>query len=385
MIDIFTMHAHQDRSKIRVVVAMSGGVDSSVAAALLIEQGYDVVGMMMRLWSEEREGASNRCCTPEGVEDARRVADLLGIPFYLVNMESRFRDTVVQFFLDEYSAGRTPNPCLACNKHIRFDALLKRALSLDAQYLATGHYAWVTHDEAGYHLLRGTDPQKDQSYVLHQLGQEQLQHVMFPIGRMTKPEVRAYAEQRGLLVAHKAESMELCFIADNNYRRFLQEHAKNPIASGLMVNTQGEVLGTHEGLPSYTIGQRKGLGVALGKPAYVVGMNAEKNQVIIGEEQDLWNNALLARNLTWISGVMPTEPVQVEAKVRYKAALAPATVYPQPGGTARVVFDTPQRALTPGQGVVFYRGEETLGGGIIQKALDVQSDNVPQTEEAMPA
>lgn len=349
----------------RVVVAMSGGVDSSVAAALLVEQGYDVIGIMMRLWSEPDPTAENKCCSLEAVEDARYVAASLGIPFYLLNYEQVFKQWVVDFFTQEYTAGRTPNPCLACNRHIRFRFLLQHALSLGATAMATGHYARVDQVNGRYRLLKGVDTAKDQSYVLHMLGQRELAHVMFPIGGYTKPEVRAMAAERGLPVASKHDSMELCFLADNNYRRFLQEHTTNALTPGPILNTDGAVLGQHIGLPLYTIGQRKGLGITAAQPLYVLGTDPSRNAVIVGDDKGLFRHDLLVRNVAWTADAPPPEPIRAEVKIRYKAAGDWATITPLPEDRAQVHFDIAQRAITPGQGAVFYQGDEVLGGGII--------------------
>ncbi len=355
----------------RVVVAMSGGVDSSVAAALLVEQGYEVIGMMLRLWADPTvgEGAENRCCSLEAVDDARRVAARLDIPFYLVNAEDEFKSRVVDFFIREYAAGRTPNPCLNCNRHVRWQFLLNRALTLDATHLATGHYARVEWNAAsGQYLLRkAIDPQKDQSYVLHVLGQHELAHALFPLGGYTKSEVRQMARERGLPVAEKAESQELCFLADNDYRRFLRTYASDALTPGAILDTGGRVQGQHQGLPLYTIGQRKGLGIAVGEPRYVVQLDGERNALIVGPEQALERRTLTARNVNWMAGAAPPEPIRVEVKIRYRAVPAAAVVTPLPGGRTQVEFDMPQRAVTPGQAAVFYRGDVCLGGGIIQQ------------------
>ena len=350
----------------RVVVAMSGGVDSSVAAALLVEQGYDVIGIMMRLWSEPNATAENKCCSVEAVDDARSVAAQLGIPFYLLNFESVFKQWVVDFFTQEYKAGRTPNPCLACNRHIRFRFLLQHALSLGAEAMATGHYARVDHVDGRYRLLKGVDAAKDQSYVLHMLGQQELARTMFPLGGLTKPQVRLMAAERGLPVASKHDSMELCFLADNNYRRFLQEHAPDALVPGPIVTPAGQTLGQHQGLPLYTIGQRKGLGITASQPLYVLGTDPARNAVVVGDDRALYHETLRVRSVSWTADAPPDEPLPVQVKIRYKAEGAPATVTPLADGRAEVRFAEAQRAITPGQGAVFYQGDEVLGGGIIE-------------------
>jgi tRNA-specific 2-thiouridylase len=375
----------------RVVVAMSGGVDSSVAAALLVEQGYEVVGMMLRLWSDDStdETAENRCCSLEAVDDARRVAAHLGIPFYLINAEHEFKSTVVDFFVGEYAAGRTPNPCLECNRHIRFGFLLERALALGAYYLATGHYARVRvipltptfgslspNGRGGqgargeYQLLKAVDPAKDQSYVLSVLGQRDLTYALFPLGELTKPQVRELARQRHLPVAEKAESQELCFLADGNYRGFLARHQPEALVPGPIVDQSGLVLGQHQGLPLYTIGQRKGLGIVRatteGRPYYVLALDTARNALVVGEVEGLARRELNGRNVNWTAGEPPAGPIHAGVKIRYKAVEAAAEVTPLPGCRVRVIFDQPQRAVTPGQAVVFYAGEVCLGGGIIE-------------------
>jgi tRNA-specific 2-thiouridylase len=347
----------------RVVVAMSGGVDSSVAAVLLVEQGYEVIGIMMRLWTEDE----NRCCAPDAVDDARQVAARLGIPFYLVNYEAEFRDCVVDYFVQEYSRGRTPNPCLACNRHIRFDRLLRRALALDADYLATGHYARIEQRADGYHLLAGLDAAKDQSYVLYMLGQRELRHLLFPLGALTKSQVRETARQRGLPVAERDESMELCFVADDDYRRFLRTHAPDAVRPGPILDTRGREIGRHQGLPLYTVGQRRGLGIAAPEALYVIELDTDRNAIIAGPANELGRDVLVAREVHYIRGVAPHGPVRVQAKIRYKATLARATWTPLPEGRAQVEFDAPLRDITPGQAVVAYEGDAVLGGGIIEE------------------
>ena len=347
----------------RVVVAMSGGVDSSVAAALLVEEGYDVIGVMMRLWAE----TENRCCAPEAVDDARRVAAQLDIPFYLVNYEDEFRACVVDYFIAEYSQGRTPNPCLACNRHIRFGRLLRHAQALDAQYLATGHYAQVDQSSGMQRLRKGFDPQKDQSYVLYMLGQDELSRALFPVGGYTKAQVREMARERELPIADKDESMELCFVTDDDYRRFLREHAPEAVRPGPILDSAGEEIGQHKGLPFYTVGQRRGLGIAAPEALYVMRLDVEQNALIVGPARELGQRTLLADEAKYVGGVPPVGPTRVQAKIRYKARLADATWVPLAGGQARVEFDAPLRDITPGQAVVAYQGDVVLGGGIISR------------------
>lgn len=362
----------------RVVVAMSGGVDSSVAAALLVEHGYDVVGMMMRLWSEPGSGpatSANRCCTPDQMADARRVASLLDIPFYVLDVQDHFRQTIVQFFIDEHAHGRTPNPCIECNRQIRFTYLLQQALALDAAYLATGHYARVRQTPAGYQLLTGRDAGKDQSYVLHMLQQRHLAHVLFPIGAYTKDDVRRLAQRYGLPVASKGESQDLCFLGDGDYRRFLSEYDARAARPGPILTQDGVELGRHSGLAFYTIGQRKGLGLSTPEPIFVLRKDAARNALIVGPRAALGRETLAVRQVSWIAGHPPAEPTAVQVKIRYRAQAASATVSDAGHGRARVTFDAPVFGITPGQGAVFYDGDICLGGGIIADEQDGQEDS----------
>lgn len=350
----------------KVVVAMSGGVDSSVAAALLKEQGYDVTGMMMRLWSEPGKEDSNRCCTPDSMGQARRVAARLDIPFYVIDAKDVFRSTVVQYFLDGYARGETPNPCLICNRQIRWTFLLDHALALGAEFMATGHYVRIRQDDGGgMNLLRAVDRNKDQSYVLHVLTQEKLKHALFPIGDYPKPEIRLIAEKYGLPTASRKDSQDLCFLAGEDYRNFLQRNALEMLAPGKIVSRDGQTLGEHSGLANYTIGQRKGLGVASPIPLYVLGKNSVTNTLIVGTQDELGSRELMARDVNWVSGEVPTAPFRAEVKIRYTAKEAWATVTPLNGGQVQVQFDAPQRDITAGQAAVFFQGDLMLGGGII--------------------
>jgi tRNA-uridine 2-sulfurtransferase len=352
----------------RVVVAMSGGVDSSVAAALLVEQGYEVIGMMMRLWSEPGDDCSapaNRCCTPDQMADARRVAQQLAIPFYVLDVQDYFRQRIVQFFIDEHARGRTPNPCIECNRQVRFSYLLEQARALDAAYLATGHYARVRQTPGGYQLLKAVDAHKDQSYVLHLLTQAQLAHLLFPIGDYTKNEVRALAQRFNLPVASKGESMDLCFLGDGDYRRFLRDHNPEAAQPGPILTQEGAEIGRHAGLPFYTIGQRKGLGLTSVEPLFVLQKDSRRNALIVGPRAALGRRTLRARDVNWIAGAPPAAPVQAEVKIRYRAEALAAEVRDLGDGRAHVRFAQPVFGVTPGQGATFYAGEVCLGGGII--------------------
>ena len=351
----------------RVVVALSGGVDSAVAAALLVEQGYDVVGLMMRLWAEAATDRSplNRCCSLEAVEDARAVSRHLGIPFYLVNYEPPFLDQVVGPFVADYARGLTPNPCLNCNRYLKFGRLLQEALALDARYLATGHYARVVRVCGSYQLRRGRDREKDQSYALYMLGPWELAHVLLPMGELTKEETRAIAERLDLPVAAKPESQEICFISDDDYRRFLMARIPDAFRPGPIVDRAGHVLGRHQGLPGYTIGQRKGLGIAAAEPLYVLEIDRAHNALVVGSERELGGRALVAEDVHWVAGAPPPEPVPATVRIRLHGREAAATVAPLPGRRAHVAFAEPQRDITPGQAAVFYQGDVVLGGGII--------------------
>ena len=351
----------------KVVVAMSGGVDSSVAAALLKEQGYDVIGMMLRLWSEPGKEDSNRCCTPDSMAMARRVAAKLDIPFYVIDAKDIFRQTVVTYFLEGYAKGETPNPCLVCNRNIRWEFLLNHALALGADFMSTGHYARLSTEDGGrIRLLKGVDPAKDQSYVLHVLTQDKLARALFPVGDYPKAEIRKIAESFGLSVAKRPDSQDLCFLAGEDYREFIQRNGTEKLMPGYIVNREGKVLGQHNGLPNYTIGQRKGLGLTSLDPLYVLAKDAETNTLIVGTADKLGTHELLAINVNWTSGVIPTESFRAEVKTRYTTKSAPAQVTLHDNGTkATVKFEFAQRDITSGQAAVFYDGEEVLGGGLI--------------------
>ena len=355
----------------RVVVAMSGGVDSSVAALLLKRQGYEVVGVTMRLWSSEQTDAaplSKRCCSVEDVQDARRVCDAIGARHYFMNFEREFQRHVVDYFVREYDNGRTPHPCLACNDKIKFDFLLRRALFMDADYIATGHYARVRREGDRARLLKGADGGKDQSYVLFTLRQEELRRLLLPVGEFAKSDIRRIAAEGGLPVADKPDSQEICFIPDNDYRKFVGDRATPK--PGEFVDSDGKVLGTHPGIHFFTVGQRRGLGLRgnTGAPMYVTAIDADANRVVLGSDADLMRSELWASRVNYIAGERPRAPIEVGAKIRYKATESAATLTPRGGEWAALRFHEPQRAITPGQAVAFYQGDEIIGGGIIETA-----------------
>lgn len=355
------------RSEGPVLVALSGGVDSAVAAALLAEQGREVGGAMLRLWAEPGwgDGRSNRCCTPDAVQRAQKVADLLDIPFSIVDAQADFRAQVVDTFVAEYGAGRTPNPCIPCNRAIRFGLLLDRALAEGYAALATGHYARVRRVGGRHQLLRGRDPDKDQSYFLHQLSQRQLAHARFPLGGLTKERVRQIARQRGLPVAEQAESQDVCFLADGDHRRFLAQEVPDLFQPGPIRDTEGCILGQHRGLPGYTIGQRKGLGIAAPEPLYVVAIDPAENALVVGRAGELGQDECTVERMSYLSGEVPQAPFSAAAQIRYRAPAVPVRVTPLGGAKAHVRFEVKQRDLTPGQFLVLYRGELVLGGGVI--------------------
>ena len=350
----------------RVIVAMSGGVDSSTTAALLVRQGYEVVGVTMRLWTPENPDTLvdfRRCCSPQEIEDARAVCDALGIPHRVVNFEPEFASAVVDYFCQEYLRGRTPNPCLACNEHVKFQSLLTKALALGADYLATGHYCRIVRNGDGHELWRARDEGKDQSYVLYMLGQEELARLLFPLGDYTKEEVRRIAAEMGLPVASKPDSADICFVTQGHYRSFLAE--RFPQRPGDIVDSSGRIVGRHGDIGGYTVGQRRGLPARGGRePLYVLSVNPATNTVVAGSEDELMSDALWAEKLSFVSGQAPRRPLAVEAKIRYRSRAAPALLAVH-NGRAEMRFERPQRAITPGQAVVFYQGQKVLGGGII--------------------
>jgi tRNA-uridine 2-sulfurtransferase len=352
---------------------MSGGVDSSVAAAMLADQGHEVIGVSMQLY-DQREGDTQRfgsCCTLDDLNDARRAAAAIGIPHYIMNFERQFQEHVVRNFVDEYVNGRTPIPCSHCNSDLKFATLLERARSFEAESLATGHYARVERDPATqrYLLKRGLDAAKDQSYFLFSLTQDQLARAAFPVGHLDKAAVRDYARARGLAVADKPDSREICFIPDGNYAGFVERKTGGVAArDGALVNASGDVVGRHGGVHRFTVGQRKGLGLSAPLPLYVVGIDAQTNTVTVGSRQDLEKTTAVVGQVNWISGEAPAGPVRVAAQIRYKHQPAPATLTPLGGGIASLRFDTAQPAITPGQAAVFYDDDLVIGGGWIDRA-----------------
>ncbi|MCM1298487.1 MAG: tRNA 2-thiouridine(34) synthase MnmA [Firmicutes bacterium] len=356
----------------KVMLAMSGGVDSSCALLLLQRQGYEVIGATMHLYDNEDIGVKSKtCCSLSDAEDARTVAARFNVPHYVFNLKDRFKRDVIENFNSQYIKGLTPNPCVDCNRYLKFDALMEKAKMLECDYIATGHYARIAFDtKSGRYLLKKAASadggnEKDQSYVLYNLTQEQLKHTLFPLGETKKSEVRKIAQENGLINFDKPDSQDICFVPDGDYAKFIREYTGIIPQKGNVTDKSGNILGQHNGLINYTIGQRKGLGIAFGKPMYVVDKDAEKNTIIVGDGEDLLSDSLIAADLNWIAFDKVCEPVVCKAKTRYKQAEQPCTVYPNGENTVKAIFEQPQRAITKGQRIVFYREDIVIGGGVI--------------------
>ncbi len=353
----------------KVVVGMSGGVDSSVAAYLLKEQGYEVIGVTMQIWQEETpeyQEENGGCCGLSAVDDARRVAESLGIRYYVMNFRQEFQKNVIDYFVDEYKHGRTPNPCIACNRYVKWESLLQRSLEIGADYIATGHYARIDQLPNGrYSIKRSVTAEKDQTYALYNLTQEQLSRTLMPVGDFPKDQIRQIADEVGLPVAHKPDSQEICFVPDNDYASFIERETGEQIPTGNFVDIHGNVIGTHKGITHYTIGQRKGLGLAMGHPVFVTEIRPETNEVVIGENEDIFSTTLRANRVNFMSVPGIEGEVRAVAKIRYNHRGDDCTIRMIDEDTVEVVFDKPQRAATPGQAVVFYDGEYVMGGGTI--------------------
>ncbi|WP_347707511.1 tRNA 2-thiouridine(34) synthase MnmA [Clostridium sp. cel8] len=360
-----------DKMKKKVVIGMSGGVDSSVAAYLLKKQGYDVVGVTMQIWQDDEyyEGMESGCCSLSAVDDARMVADKLDIPYYVMNFKEEFKKNVIDYFISEYTKGRTPNPCIACNKFIKFDELLKKSMALGADYVATGHYAICDKVNNRYVLKKSQDDRKDQTYALYGLNQYQLAHTLMPCGEYKKTEIREIAKKIGLSVHNKRDSEEICFIPDNNHGAYINRKLNGKLGEGNFVDKNGNVLGKHKGIFYYTIGQRKGLGISFGTPKYVIDINPLNNTVVLGDERDLFKDEFIVNDINFMPFETLDKPIDVQCKIRYSAKPKEALVSPYKDGKVKVKFKEPQRAITKGQSAVFYDGNTMVGGGIIDRIL----------------
>lgn len=353
----------------KVVVGMSGGVDSSVAAYLLKEQGYDVIGVTMQIWQDETREIQQQnggCCGLSAVSDARRVADQIGIPYYVMNFKDSFQKNVIDYFISEYEAGRTPNPCIACNRYVKWESLLKRSMEIGADYIATGHYARIEKTDSGrYALIKSVTEEKDQTYALYNLTQEQLARTLMPIGDYPKSAVREIAERAGLLIASKPDSQDICFVPDGRYGDFIAANSSQPLLPGNFVDASGNILGKHKGIVYYTVGQRKGLGIAAGRPLYVTAIRTDTNEVVLGEDKELWTTRILAKDFNFISIEDFSRELPVTAKIRYNHKGAKAVLRKTDKGYMECIFEEPQRAPTPGQALVCYDERRVIGGGTI--------------------
>ncbi|MBO7358038.1 MAG: tRNA 2-thiouridine(34) synthase MnmA [Lachnospiraceae bacterium] len=351
----------------KALIAMSGGVDSSVSAALMVEKGFDCMGCTMRLYENDMIGEDlfSTCCSKKDTDDARAVCERIGIPYQIYHCEAEFTDKVIEPFVQSYERGETPNPCIRCNRYLKFDILYNKAREMGYENIVTGHYARIEERDGHFYLLKARDLNKDQSYVLYDLTEEQLKHTYFPLGELTKDQVREIAENNNFVTSHKKESQDICFVPDGDYAAMIKRYRNKEYEKGNFVDTKGNILGTHEGIINYTIGQRRGLGIPADRRLYVVALNVEKNEVILGDDEDLFSRELKIRDFHWITGDMPKNEVRVSAKIRYRHKEQPATLVPLSDTEAKIIFDEPQRAFTAGQSAVLYDGDIVLGGGII--------------------